>query len=55
MKKVFDFVNGVVAVVAIISALAIDSISWTPCIVFAGCLAWYILWLKIESVFGSKD
>ena len=48
MLKVFDFVNGVVAVVAILSALMIDTISWTPCIVFGCCLVYGICAMYIK-------
>lgn len=49
LLKVFNVVNSVATVIAILSALALDEISWMPCIVLAGCLGYYLLWIKIES------
>ncbi len=51
LLKVFNVINGVVAVVAILSALMIDAISWTPYIVFGCCLLYGICAMYIKNRF----
>lgn len=55
LLKVFNVVNSVVAVMAILSALAIDSLSWTPCIVFGCCVLYGVFAMYIRNAFQDGD